>query len=71
MPPFGSITSKYLVKALKQAGFEGPYASGKLGKYLISARQFFLSSIPAPYETDLARLRKGNHSRIGLPSERL
>ncbi len=29
MPPFGPIKRKELVKALKQAGFEGPYAGGK------------------------------------------
>jgi predicted RNA binding protein YcfA (HicA-like mRNA interferase family) len=29
MPPFGSIKRKDLLKALKQTGFEGPYAGGK------------------------------------------
>ena len=27
--PFGSIKRKDLIRALKQAGFEGPYAGGK------------------------------------------
>ena len=29
MPPFGSIKRKELIRALKQAGFEGPFAGGK------------------------------------------
>jgi hypothetical protein len=29
MPPFGPLKRKDLIKALKQAGFEDPYAGGK------------------------------------------
>jgi len=29
MPAFASIKRKNLIKALKQAGFDGPYAGGK------------------------------------------
>lgn len=29
MPPIGPLKRKDLIKALKQAGFEGPFAGGK------------------------------------------
>jgi predicted RNA binding protein YcfA (HicA-like mRNA interferase family) len=29
MPPFGPVTRRELIRALKQLGFEGPYPGGK------------------------------------------
>jgi hypothetical protein len=29
MPPFGPISRQELVRALRQAGFDGPYSGGK------------------------------------------
>lgn len=29
MPPFGPLSRRDLIRALRQAGFEGPYSGGK------------------------------------------
>jgi predicted RNA binding protein YcfA (HicA-like mRNA interferase family) len=66
MPPFGPIKRKELVKALKQAGFEGPFAGGK-HEFLVKGELRLV--LPNPHQGEISRellariLRQANVSR--------
>jgi len=52
MPPFGSIKRKDLIRALKQAGFEGPHAGGK-HEFLIKGN--LRLTIPNPHQGEIGK----------------
>lgn len=52
MPPFGPIKRKDLIKALKRAGFEGPFAGGK-HEFLIKGELRF--TVPNPHQSEISR----------------
>lgn len=66
MPPFGSIKRKELVKALRQAGFEGPFAGGK-HEFLVKWELRLV--LPSPHPGEISKellgriLRQANISR--------
>ncbi|MCX6034168.1 MAG: type II toxin-antitoxin system HicA family toxin [Chloroflexi bacterium] len=66
MPPFGRIKRKDLIKVLKQAGFEGPYAGGK-HEFLVKGELRLV--LPNPHQGEISRdllvriLRQANLSR--------
>jgi predicted RNA binding protein YcfA (HicA-like mRNA interferase family) len=66
MPAFGPIKRKELVKALKQAGFEGPFAGGK-HEFLVKGELRLV--LPNPHQGEISRellariLRQANVSR--------
>jgi len=66
MPPFGPIKRKDLVKVLKQAGFEGPYAGGK-HEFLVKGELRLV--LPNPHQGEISKdllvriLRQANLSR--------
>lgn len=52
MPPFGPISRKELIRALREAGFHGPFPGGKHSFML----QGDLSiTIPNPHQGDIGR----------------
>ena len=67
MPPFGPIKRKELVKALKQAGFEGPFAGGK-HEFLVKGELRLVR--PNPHQGEIGKellariLRPANVSRV-------
>jgi len=52
MPPFGPIKRKDLLKALKQSGFEGPYAGGK-HEFLVKGELRLV--IPNPHQPEISK----------------
>lgn len=66
MPPFKPVKRKDLVKALKKAGFEGPYAGGK-HEFLVKGQLRLI--LPNPHQGDISRdlltriLRQANLTR--------
>ena len=67
MPPFGPISRSNLVRALRKAGFEGPFAGGK---HAFMVRGNLTLSIPNPHRGDIGRdllsriLRQAGVSRV-------
>jgi predicted RNA binding protein YcfA (HicA-like mRNA interferase family) len=66
MPTFGTIKRKDLIKALKKAGFEGPFAGGK-HEFLVKGE--LRLAIPNPHQGDISKgllmriLKQANISR--------
>jgi len=66
MPPFGPIKRKELIKALRQASFEGPFAGGK-HEFLIKGELRLI--LPNPHQGEIGKellariLRQANISR--------
>ena len=52
MPPFGSIKRRDFIRALKQAGFEGPHAGGK-HEFLIKGN--LRLTIPNPHQGEFGK----------------
>lgn len=52
MPLFGPISRSNLVRALRKAGFEGPFAGGK---HAFMVRGNLTLSIPNPHRGDIGR----------------
>ena len=66
MTPFKPIKRKNLIKALKEAGFEGPYAGGR-HEFLVKGELRLI--LPNPHQSDISKdlleriLRKANLTR--------
>jgi predicted RNA binding protein YcfA (HicA-like mRNA interferase family) len=66
MPPFGPIKRKDLLKALKLAGFEGPFAGGKHEFMVLGELRLV---IPNPHQNEISKdllariLRQANIDR--------
>ena len=66
MPSFGPVKRKDLVKALRQAGFEGPYAGGK-HEFLVKGEIRLI--LPNLHQSEISKellarvLRQANVSR--------
>lgn len=66
MPPFGPIKRKDFIKALKQAGFEGPFAGGS-HEFMIKGELRLI--LPNPHQGEMSKdllariLRQANISR--------
>ena len=66
MPSFRPVKRKDLVKALRQAGFEGPYAGGK-HEFLVKGEIRLI--LPNPHQSEISKellariLRQANVSR--------
>jgi len=64
--PFKPIKRKNLIKALKEAGFEGPYAGGR-HEFLVKGELRLI--LPNPHQSDISKdlleriLRKANLTR--------
>lgn len=52
MPPFGPVNRRKLVRALKNAGFKGPFAGGH---HEMMQRGDVTIRIPSPHRGDTAR----------------
>jgi len=52
MPPFGPISRRRLIKALRKAGFEGPFSGGK---HQLMAKDEITIFIPNPHGGDIGR----------------
>ncbi|MES1024219.1 type II toxin-antitoxin system HicA family toxin [Gloeocapsa sp. BRSZ] len=52
MPPFGSISRRDLIVALRVAGFEGPYSGGK---HQFMVRDRLRVRIPNPHQGDISQ----------------
>ena len=52
MPQFGPISRRDLVRCLRKAGFEGPYAGGRHAFMLKSGLAL---TIPNPHQKDIGR----------------
>ena len=52
MPPFGPIKRKDLIKALKQAGFQGPFTGGK-HEFLVKGELRLV--LPNPHQGESSR----------------
>jgi predicted RNA binding protein YcfA (HicA-like mRNA interferase family) len=52
VPSFGSIKRRDLIRALKQAGFEGPHAGGK-HEFLIKGN--LRLTIPNPHQGEIGK----------------
>jgi len=67
MPSFGPVKRKDLIKALRQAGFEGPYAGGK-HEFLVKGEIRLI--LPNPHQSEISKdllariLRQANISRV-------
>jgi predicted RNA binding protein YcfA (HicA-like mRNA interferase family) len=66
MPSFEPVKRKDLIKALRQAGFEGPYAGGK-HEFLVKGEIRLI--LPNPHQSEISKdllariLRQANISR--------
>ena len=66
MPPFKPLKRKELIKVLKDAGFEGPYAGGR-HEFLIKGELRLI--LPNPHQSDISKdllariLRQANLTR--------
>ena len=52
MPPFKPTKRKDLIKALKEAGFEGPFAGGK-HEFLIKGELRLI--LPNPHQSEISK----------------
>jgi predicted RNA binding protein YcfA (HicA-like mRNA interferase family) len=52
MPPFGPISRRDLIAALRAAGFDGPYSGGK---HQFMIRDSLRIRIPNPHQGDISR----------------
>ncbi len=52
MPPFGPLKRSDLIRYLKRAGFEGPYAGGK-HQYMVRGEVKLV--LPNPHRSDISR----------------
>lgn len=52
MPPFGSIKRKDLIRALKQAGFQGPHAGGK-HEFMVKGN--LRLTVPNPHQGEIGK----------------
>jgi predicted RNA binding protein YcfA (HicA-like mRNA interferase family) len=52
MPPFGPISRRRLVRALRSAGFDGPYTGGK---HAFMIRGELTLTLPNPHQGDIGR----------------
>ena len=52
MPPFGPISRRDLVRALRLAGFEGPYSGGK---HPFMLKGDLTLTLPSPHHGDVGR----------------
>ena len=52
MPPFGPVSRRDLIGALRKLGFEGPYSGGK-HEFLI--RGDVTLTLPNPHQRDIGR----------------
>jgi predicted RNA binding protein YcfA (HicA-like mRNA interferase family) len=52
MPPFGPISRIDLIRALRQAGFDGPYSGGK---HPFMLKGDLTLTIPNPHHSDIGR----------------
>jgi len=52
MPAFGSIKREELIRTLKRAGFEGPYAGGK-HEFLVKGR--LRLTLPNPHSGEVGK----------------
>lgn len=52
MPPFGPISRRHLILALREAGFEGPYSGGK---HSFMIRGDLTITVPNPHYGDIGR----------------
>lgn len=51
MPPFGAIKRRELIRALKQLGFDGPFAGGN---HQYMSRGTLRVRIPNPHQGDIS-----------------
>ncbi|MFN8386104.1 MAG: type II toxin-antitoxin system HicA family toxin [Anaerolineales bacterium] len=52
MPAFGSIKRKDFIRALKEAGFEGPYSGGK-HEFMVKGN--LRLTLPNPHQGEISR----------------
>lgn len=52
MPPFGPIKRKDLIRALKRAGFEGPFPGGR-HEFLVKGELRLI--LPNPHQREISR----------------
>ena len=52
MPPFKPVKRKDLIKALKEAGFEGPYVGGR-HEFVVRGQVRLI--LPNPHQSDISR----------------
>ena len=52
MPPFGPVSRRDLIRALRRAGFDGPYTGGK---HAFMAKGDLVVTIPNPHQGDIGR----------------
>ena len=52
MPPFGPIKRRDLIKTLKKAGFEGPFAGGK-HEFLVGGELRLV--LPNPHQSEISK----------------
>ena len=52
MPPFGPIARRDLIRALRQAGFEGPFAGGR---HAFMTKGDLTLVLPNPHKSDIGR----------------
>ena len=52
MPPFGPISRRGLIRALRKAGFDGPYTGGK---HAFMVRGELALTLPNPHQGDIGR----------------
>jgi predicted RNA binding protein YcfA (HicA-like mRNA interferase family) len=52
MPPFGPIKRRDLIRALRDLGFEGPYAGGRHEFMIKDALRL---TIPNPHQNEISR----------------
>jgi predicted RNA binding protein YcfA (HicA-like mRNA interferase family) len=52
MPAFGSVKRKDLIRALKQAGFDGPYTGGK-HEFMVKGN--LRLTIPNPHQGEIGK----------------
>ena len=66
MPPFKPVKRKGLIKALKEAGFEGPYTGGR-HEFLVKGQ--LRLTLPNPHQGEISKdllariLRQANLTR--------
>jgi predicted RNA binding protein YcfA (HicA-like mRNA interferase family) len=66
MPPFKPVKRKDLIKTLRSAGFEGPYAGGR-HEFLVKGQLRLI--LPNPHQSEISRdllariLRQANLTR--------
>jgi predicted RNA binding protein YcfA (HicA-like mRNA interferase family) len=52
MPPLGPISRRDLIRALRRAGFDGPYTGGK---HAFMVKEGLTLTIPNPHQGDIGR----------------